>query len=106
MLKEIAQREKAGRSWKVHALAGVVDLGSGVITWLGFKRTAMDGLINFAINTVITEAQIWTQPMRAVKDYRRYCTEKTGEIPHPLKRPDCRMYLGSYPGGVRIRVVF
>jgi hypothetical protein len=103
MLREIGRRERAGRSWKVHAVAGIVDLGSGVITWLGFKRTALDGLINFGINTVIAEAQIWSQPMKAAKDYDRYCAGKTGMT---KKKHDARMYLGSYPGGVTIRVVF
>src|SRR5512133_1018051 len=36
LLKALALREKEGRSWKVHAVAGAVNLGSGLITWLGF----------------------------------------------------------------------
>lgn len=106
MLREIAQREKAGRSWKVHAIAGAVDLGSGLITWLGFKRTVWDGLINFGLNTVIAEAQIWSQPMRAEKDYNRYLKEKTGEKVPTLKKPEKQMFLSTFPGGITIRVVF
>ena len=106
MLKEIAEREKAGRSWKVHAVAGVVDLGSGMITWLGFKRTFLDGVINFALNTVIAEAQIWSQPTRAVRDYKRYCIEKKGETGQPINKPSVKIYIGSYPGGINMRLVF
>jgi hypothetical protein len=106
MLKEIAEREKAGRSWKIHAVAGAVNLGSGLITWLGFKRTVWDGIINFAMNTAITEAQIWSQPMRGANDYKRYCSEKTGELPPMLKKPESKLYLGTYPGGIMLRVVF
>lgn len=72
MLKEYARLEAEGRSWKMHALSGAVNLSSGLITWLGFKRTWKDGLLNFAFNTAITEAQIWSQPMLAHRTYTRY----------------------------------
>jgi hypothetical protein len=106
MLREIAEREKAGRSWKIHAVAGAVNLGSGLVTWLGFKRTVWDGLINFAMNTVITEAQIWSQPVRAVKDYDRYLTEMAGGVTPEQTGPERKIYLGSYPGGITFRVIF
>ena len=77
MLKEIAEREKEGRSWKMHALTGAVNLSTGLITWLGFKRSVWDGLEIFALNTAVTELQIWTQPTRAIKDYKNYY----GKIP-------------------------
>lgn len=106
MLREIAERERAGRSWKIHAVSGAVNLSSGLITWLGFKRTVWDGLINFAMNTAITEAQIWSQPTRAAKDYDRYLTERAGGTPPMNARPESRIYFGSYPGGFTFRVVF
>jgi hypothetical protein len=106
MLKEMAKREKAGRSWKVHAAAGVVDLGSGLITWLGYKRTFRDGLINFALNTVIAEAQIWSQPLRAVRDYKKIYGSVQGIRSSRPGEQGCRLYLGSYPGGVTLRAIF
>jgi len=106
MLKELARREKAGRSWKVHAAAGVVDLGSGLITWLGYKRTFRDGIINFAMNTVIAEAQIWSQPMRAIRDYKKISGAGQGLRSSSQGDQGCRVYLGSYPGGVTLRAVF
>jgi hypothetical protein len=106
LLKEIAVREKAGRSWKIHAVTGAVNIGSGLITWLGFKRSLRDGLVNFAINTIITETQIWTQPVRAIKDYQNYCTSNTtSSIPHNLK-PEKKWYLSSYPAGFALRLDF
>jgi len=72
MLKAYARQEAEGRSWKIHALSGAVNLSSGLITWIGFKRTWKDGLLNFALNTAITEAQIWSQPMLANRTYKRY----------------------------------
>lgn len=106
LLKALALREKEGRSWKVHAVAGAVNLGSGLITWLGFKRTFLDGLGNFALNTVITEAQIWTQPTRAIKDYERWCREQgTGGDPEATK-PDRGWTVNIHPGGFSVRLDF
>jgi hypothetical protein len=106
LLKEIAQKEKEGRSWKIHAVTGVVNIGSGLITWLGFKRSIGAGLVNFAMNTAITETQIWTQPVKAIKDYQNYCSNKTtSSLPHNLK-PEIKAYLCSYPGGFALRLDF
>jgi hypothetical protein len=106
LLKEIAQKEKEGRSWKIHAVTGAVNVGSGLITWLGFKRSLVDGLVNFAINTVITETQIWTQPVRAIKDYQNYCSNNiTSSIPHNIK-PEKKWYLSSYAAGFSLRLDF
>ena len=106
LLKEIAQREKEGRSWKFHAVSGAVNIGSGLITWLGFKRSLMDGVVNFAINTVITETQIWTQPVRAIKDYQKYCgNNTTSSIPDNIK-PERKWYLCTYPSGFSLRLDF
>lgn len=72
LLRECAKQEKFGRSWKTHAITGVVNLGSGLVVWLGYKRSFWEGVGNFALNTVITEAQIWSQPTRAISDYDDY----------------------------------
>jgi hypothetical protein len=106
LLKEIAQKEKEGRSWKIHAVTGAVNIGSGLITWLGFKRSLGDGLVNFAINTVITEAQIWTQPVRAIKDYQNYCSNNTTSSIIQNLKPERKLYLCSCPAGFVIRLDF
>ncbi|MCX6309758.1 MAG: hypothetical protein NTY32_13335 [Bacteroidia bacterium] len=54
ILKKQAQIAKAGKGWQAHALSGAVNLASGLITWIGFKRSFGDGVFNFALNTVIT----------------------------------------------------
>jgi len=72
MLRRCTQNELDGRSWKMHAMSGAVNLSSGIITWVGFRRTWKDGLLNFVLNTAITEAQIWTQPMLARNAYLKY----------------------------------
>jgi hypothetical protein len=106
LLKEIALREKAGRSWKPHAIAGVVNIGSGLITWLGFRRSFVEGLGNFALNTVITEAQIWTQPTRAVKDYQNFIRKyHPGSVPGVTK-PAKELLVRAHPGGIAFELDF
>ncbi|MDF1561179.1 MAG: hypothetical protein P1P83_13385 [Bacteroidales bacterium] len=106
LLKALAIREKEGRSWKTHAVSGVVNLGSGLITWLGFKRTVWGGLANFALNTAVTEAQIWTQPARAIKDYERYLREYHPEAGVAPLKPDSEWTVSVFPGGIALRVDF
>jgi hypothetical protein len=105
-LKATAIREKLGISWKTHALFTTVNAGSGLITWLGFKRSVWAGVGNFALNTVITEIRIWTQPTRAIRDYQNYCSKyKSGITPVVYKsKPTC--YVCAYPGGITIRIMF
>lgn len=101
-----AQREKDGRSWKMHALSGAVNLGSGLVTWIGFDRTIWAGLGNFALNTVITEAQIWTQPTRAMKDYEKYMESYKNGIPYSTLRPKAHFYVSTFPGGLALKLIF
>ncbi|MGD0583952.1 MAG: hypothetical protein ABR974_13525 [Bacteroidales bacterium] len=106
MLKEIAEREQFGRSWKVHAITGIVNIGSGLVTWLGFKRSFGEGLETFAINTVVTETQIWTQPIRARKDYKNYMlAQKNGRLAGPAK-PSGHWFVSATPGGVNLKLKF
>ncbi|MFZ2287329.1 MAG: hypothetical protein WAV93_10130 [Bacteroidales bacterium] len=106
LLKTLALREKEGRSWKTHAIAGAVNLSSGLVTWLGFKRTVWDGLANFALNTAVTEAQIWTQPARAIKDYERYLLEGDPGADAAPARPESEWTVNVFPGGIAIRFDF
>ena len=106
LLKSLSAWEKKGRSWKTHALAGAVNLGSGLITWLGFRRTVWDGVANFALNTAVTEAQIWTQPMKAVRDYERLSREAGQGSGTMTSARDGEWSWSVYPGGFYVRYVF
>lgn len=106
LLKKLAAWEKKGRSWKTHALAGAVNLGSGLITWLGFKRTIWDGVVNFALNTAVTEAQIWTQPMKAVRDYERFTRNTGSGTDTMISRREGEWSWNIYPGGFYVRYIF
>lgn len=106
LLNDCAQREKSARSWKNHAMCSAVNLGGGLITWLGFKRSLGTGVGYFVLNTAITETQIWTQPTLARRNYKKYhqkYLENEGSISY---QSDVNWYLEAYPGGLGIRVVF
>ena len=106
LLEASARREKDGRSWKTHVLTGVVNLGSGLIVWQGFKRSAWEGMGNFVLNTVITEAQIWTQPTRAISDYNDYVQgAKSGEK-QSCRKSEMSWSVAVSPAGFGICVRF
>lgn len=106
LLEASAMREKDGRSWKMHAASSAVNLSSGLVTWLGFDRTIQSGLINFAINEAITEVQIWTQPTRAIKDYKNYCEKYKNGLPSALYKPKTHLYVNAFYGGLTLRLLF
>jgi hypothetical protein len=103
LLQQNAMNEKMGRSFKTHAICTAVNLGSGLVTWLGFKRSVWAGLGNFALNEAITETQIFTQPRRAIRDYDNYVKKYkfTPAYPTPIS-----MTLNVYPGGISLLVKF
>jgi hypothetical protein len=106
LLQKHALCEKNARNWQTHALYTVVNIGEGAITWIGFKRTVWAGLENFALNEVITEAQIWSQPLRAKKDYETYCRKYKNGDNTLSYQPTIDWYMGAYPGGISLKIVF
>lgn len=106
MFKIIATNEKEGISWQVHLFSGAVNITSGLITWLGFKRSLWAGVENFALNTIVAESQIWTQPTQTMKDYQSYYRKyKSGINPLAYKSKPT-YYVCFYPGGIIINILF
>jgi hypothetical protein len=106
LLKKAAFREKEAWSWKTHAACGAVNLGCGLITWFGYKRTVWDGLKIFALNMTISEMQIWTLPSRALKDYKEYYRAyKPSEKPFVCK-PELKWSVAVCPGAIQIKLEF
>jgi len=106
LFEECAMREKLARSWKNHALCSAVNLGGGLITWLGFKRSFGAGVGYFVLNTAITETQIWTQPTLARRNYKKYHQQYLENEEEISYLPEVNWYLNAYPGGLGIKVVF
>jgi len=106
LLNECALREKMAGSWKYHALACAVNIGGGLITWLGFNRSIGAGIGYFVLNTAITETQIWTQPTLAKRNYKKY-KQKYMETGDDISYvTPINWYLHAYPNRLSIQVVF
>jgi len=69
LLRASAEAEIDGRSWVVHLLGLSVAAAQGLILWLAFDLP-VDGIINATVSLAISEAQIWTQPTRAIDDWQ------------------------------------
>jgi hypothetical protein len=106
LLRDCIKREAESRNWQNHALTTAVNVGGGLITWLGFKRTFGAGFVNFAINEVVTETQIWTSPTFAKRNYKKYCLKYLNQDNAVSYTPEVNWYLEARPGGLGIRVVF
>lgn len=106
LLQECIKRETSARNLQSHALTTAVNLGGGLITWLGFKRTVWDGITNFAINEAVTEIQIWTSPTFAKRNYKKYCHKYLNQDNAVSYTPEANWYIEARPGGLAIRMVF
>lgn len=106
LFKSDAMKEKTGRSWQIHAVNEAVNLGSGLITWLAYKRSIWDGVSNFVLNSAVTETQIWTQPTRTLKDYKNYCRKYKSGRNSFAYQPRPEYFLRTYPGGVSLCIIF
>ena len=106
LLEESAKREKEGRSWKIHVLDGAVNLGCGFIMWFGYHRTFLEGMGNVALNQAVCEVQIFTQPTRAIKDYKTYCQQYKTEQNLSLNEPKVTWSFAMIPGGIGVRLTF
>src|SRR5215831_11943336 len=71
-LRKAAAQESFGRSWKTQTMATAVNLAAGLTIWLYYDRPAKDGFVTLAVGQIVTEAEIFSQPMRAVRDLREY----------------------------------
>jgi hypothetical protein len=106
LLQESIKQETQSRNWQNHAMTTAVNVGGGLITWLGFKRTFGAGFVNFAINEVVTETQIFTSPTFAKRNYKNYCRKYLNQDHAVSYTPETNWYLEARPGGLGIRVVF
>lgn len=106
LLADCAEKERLALTWQNHILCTAVNVGGGLVTWLGFKRTVWAGVGNFALNTVITETQIWSQPTLVKRKYKSYCKKYLNGDHILSDASTCNWYLEAKPGGIGIRVVF
>ena len=101
-----ANAETKGRSWQMHAASGAINVGSGLITWIGFDRTWQDGLINFALNSVVTEAQIWSQPVIARRSLASYRKNYPDNDKVQSNRHSYRYIVSAGSQGILVKMIF
>jgi hypothetical protein len=104
-LRTGAAQERLGRSWQPHAFAAAVNLGAGLVIWRHYGRPARDGLVTFAIGQLISEVQIFTQPMRAARDLREY-ERRTDFDRTSAIRPERTWRVSAIPGGILVGCTF
>lgn len=107
LLRESAEYEIFGWSWVPHVLGVAVGLAGGLTLWLGFKRPIEEGLINFGLAVAVNEAQIWTQPMRAKRDWEAYQLEFGASSQETTSESaGARWFVAPAPGGFAAGVSF
>jgi len=105
-LKKMSAAETRGKGWKMHLESGAVNLGSGLVTWLGFRRSFKDGLVNFALNTAVTEAQIWSQPIKAKRYCSKYFQQGIAENSSIQMKEKCSVFVGTSANGITLALCF
>ncbi len=104
LLRQCARREKDGRSMKTHLMNVGVNAAAGVVTAAAFKRPWTDGLITFVTGEAVSLLNIFSQPMRATRDLKKY---EAGELGNSgVSTPERRWSLGVWPGGLSFRLQF
>ena len=104
LLRQCARREKDGRSLKTHLMNAGVNAAAGVVTAAAFKRPWTDGLFTFATGEAVSLLNIFTQPMRATLDLKRYEAGYPGN--DGVSTPARKWSLGVWPGGLSFRLQF
>jgi len=104
LLRQCAKREKSGRSLTTHLLNAGVNAAAGVVTVAAFDRPAADGLTTFAIGEAVSLLTIFTQPMRATRDLKKY--EAGYPAGSPLSAPRLTWSLRAWPGGFSLNLKF
>jgi len=101
-LRRSAAQEALGRSWKAHAISGAVNLAAGLVVWKHYDRPARDGLVTFAIGQLVSEAQIFTQPTRAIRNLREYEARSDFTGAAAPRSSGSAWYVSPTPGGLAV----
>lgn len=101
-----AEGEQLGRHWINHVLGIAVAAAGGLLLTFAYAGTDWrDGLINFAVGVAITEASIWSQPMRAVRDRERYDQLDVDQLAARHSRPPVLRFV-PYGAGASLVLSF
>ncbi|MFZ2631416.1 MAG: hypothetical protein WA081_18745 [Desulfosalsimonadaceae bacterium] len=111
LLKDCADREESGRSWKTHALSGLVSLIGGAAIAMDEDEDNDhrydDGAAFLISSMLVAEIQIFTMPTRAMADWKDYSAItgdkfETGMNPSPPNR----FFISANPKGIFCTILF
>jgi hypothetical protein len=98
MLRKCAARERRGRSLTTHLLNVGGNAAGALVIKAVFHRSWGSAAESFAIGEAVSLLNIFTQPMRAVRDLKTYESGYAGG--GTSLRPETEWSLGLCPGGV------
>lgn len=105
LLRDCARREKSGRNMKTHLLNAGVNAAAGIVTKAVFHQSWGSALFSFVGGEAVSLLNIFTQPMRATRDLKKY------EAGYPAAAaaaaaPRASWSLSVRPGGFGFRLQF
>lgn len=104
LLRQCARREKDGRSLKTHLMNAGVNAAAGIVTKAAFHQSWGSALITFATGEAVSLLNIFSQPMRATRDLKKY---EAGDLGNSgVSTPARTWSLGVWPGGLSFRLQF
>jgi hypothetical protein len=104
LLRACARRERSGRNLTTHLLNIGANAAAGAVTIAAFDRPFVDGLVTFAAGEAFSLLYIFTQPMRATRDLKKY---ETGYPAAAIAAaPKAAWSLSVWPGGLSFRLQF
>jgi hypothetical protein len=104
LLRKCAARERRGRNLTTHLLNIGGNAAAAVVTKAVFHQSWGSALVTFASGEAVSLLNIFTQPMRAVRDLKKYEAGFAGS--GTSLRPETEWSLGFGPGGVSFRLRF
>ena len=108
LLRRCARREREGRGWRTHLLNIGVNAAAGLATAAAFHRPWTDGLLTFAAGEAVSLLNIYTQPLRAVRDLEEYEAAFLGRpgTAGAGPRPGAAWTFSRFPGGICVSIRF
>ena len=107
LVRGTADKQRFGRSWLRHVGGAVISVAAGLVNWLAFHRPVEGGL-TMGVGTALTQAQIWTQPMDAVRAWKAYRARFAGDRPTAggasLQGPSWSFV--PHPGGLGLQITW
>jgi hypothetical protein len=103
LLRQCAQREKKGRNLQTHLLNAGVNAAAGIVTKVAFDQSWGSALITFVSGQAVSLLNIFTQPMRATRDLKKY---EQGYLAAAASAPRASWSLSVWPGGLGFRLQF